>query len=256
MVSAACASGNLAIANGYDQILLGNADIMIVGGTESAVDFVSIDAFDGVKALSQEADPEKACRPFDKKRSGFVMGEGAAVIILEEKEHAKKRGAKILAELVGYGNTSDAYHDTVPSGKGAEKAMEIAIRKMGGLSKEGLIYIHTHGTGTLFDYVEVNAIREVIFNDHQHRDVAISSTKGATGHTVGAAGAMGAIFSIQALNKGILPPTICLENPMDEAAGIDLVPNEAKKAEPTMVLNNSFGFGGFNVVTIFKRSEG
>lgn len=254
MPSAACATGNYAITLGYNNIKR-NADIMLVGGAESTVNHVSLNAFDAARALSRESDPQKSSRPFDKERNGFVMGEGAAVMVLEEREHAIKRGAGILAEMIGYGNTLDAYSDTAPNGEGAERAMEEAIEGMGGLPKEGVIYVHAHGTGTQFDDVEISAIRNVFMDRHGHKDIAVSSTKGATGHMIGGAGAAGAIFSILALREGILPPTINLDNPMDEARGINLVPNQAQKVKPVVVFNNSFGFGGFNVVTVFGRSE-
>jgi len=256
MPAAACATGNLAITFGYDMIKR-KADIMIVGGAEATIEHVGLNTFDGAKALSRETDPRKASRPFDKNRTGFVMSEGASVMVLEEREHALRRGAKILAEMVGYGNTSDAFHDTAPNGEGAERAMEEAIEQMGGLPESGLTYVHAHGTGTpMNDKTEIPVIKRVVYDRHKLKEVAVSSTKGATGHMIGAAGSTGAVFSVKAIVEGVLPPTINLEEPMDEAVGMDLVPNVARKAQPVIAINNSFGFGGFNIVTIFKKSEG
>lgn len=258
MISTACASGNRAIANGYKEIVMNDADIMVVGGAESVFHPAVLEAFSISGALANETDAKeapRASRPFDKKRKGFVISEGAAMLILEEKNHAEKRGAKILAELVGYGNTSDAFSDTAPSGEGAERAMEIAIEKMGGLPKKGTIYIHNHGTGTLFDYVEIAAIKKVIVDNHNHKDVVMSSTKGATGHGLAVAGAAGAVFGIKAMEEGVLPPTINLNEPMDEASGVDLVPNKSRKKEIVLFINNSFGFGGLNTVTIFQKPQ-
>jgi 3-oxoacyl-[acyl-carrier-protein] synthase II len=259
MVSAACASGNKAITLAAEHIKRGHVDIMLAGGTESVMVPGVLEAFLAAGALANELDPKeayRASRPFDKSRKGFVMSEGAGMIVLEEREHAVKRGVKILAELVGFGDTADAFHDTAPSGEGAERAMELAIKEMGGLPKEGLIYIHAHGTATQKDDVEMGATRNVMKNNgRDEKSFAVSSTKGAMGHGVGAAGAFGAIFSIKALNEGILPPTINLSDPMDEASGIDLVPNQAKNVQPVAAINNSFGFGGFNVVTIFEKPK-
>lgn len=256
MISTACGSGNRAITNGYNQIFLNKADVMVVGGTESVFHPAVLEAFYISGALANETDLDEAYRaskPFDKKRKGFVISEGATILILEEKNHAKKRGVKILAELVGYGNTSDAFSDTAPSGEGAERAIEMAIKDMGGLPREGLIYVHAHGTATQKDDVEVMAVRKVMKKyGHSEKDFAISSTKGATGHGLAVAGATGAVFGVKAMGEGILPPTINLEHPMDEALGIDLVPNKSKKGEIVLFMNNSFGFGGLNTVTVFR----
>lgn len=256
MPSAACATGNLAITDGYKDIMFGDADIMLVGGVESTIEQVILNLFDAVGALSHESDPEKAqkaSRPFDKTRNGFVMSEGAGILVLEEFEHAKKRGAKILAELIGYGNTADAGDDTAPSGEGAERAIKEAMRKSGGIPPEGLIYINAHATSTpAGDPVEILAIKSVFGG---RKELAVSSTKGSTGHLMGGAGGVEAAFSVLALSEGILPPTVNLDSPMDEASGINLVPNEAQKRQPNTAINNGFGFGGFNSVTVFRRVE-
>lgn len=253
---AECAGANMAITDGEKEIVSDSeVDFVLVGGAESTIEHVSLNVFDGAKALSYETDPKKASRPFDKNRKGFVMGEGAAILILEEKRHAEKRGAKIYAELAGYGNTSDAHHDTAPSpdGEGAIRAMEKAIKKMGGLPKKGLIFFLAHGTGTeINDPIELSAINKVM-KKHGHNDFAISSTKGATGHSLAAAGGFNAVFGSMAMKEGILPPTINLENPIDEAQGIDIVANKARKAKPVLVFSNALGFGGINSVIIFKK---
>lgn len=252
--SAACATGNIAITGGYQDIFSDDADIMVVGGVESTLDYVTLNLFDAVGALSHETDPKKASqvsRPFDKARNGFVMSEGAGILILEEYEHAKKRGATILAELVGYGNTADAKDDVAPSGEGAERAIRRAIEKAGGFPKGSSIYINAHGTSTdEGDRVEIIVIKNVF---REHSDLAVSSTKGATGHLMGGAGGVEAVIAVLALNKGILPPTINLKNPLDEAEGINLVPNEAQAKDVDRAVNNGFGFGGLNSVTVFKK---
>jgi 3-oxoacyl-[acyl-carrier-protein] synthase II len=251
VTSAACATGQISMIDGYRIIFAGDADLMLVGGAESTIEFTTINMFDSPRALSRDLDPINTRGPFDKKSTGFKVGEGGGVLVLEEKEHAKNRGAEIYAELVGYGDTGDAYHDTAPSGEGAKRAIEKTIKKMGGLPKKGLIYFHAHATGTGGDGVELNAIREEM-EKHGHEEYAVSSTKGATAHMLGATGAASAIFAIKALNEGILPPTIHLVEPIDEATGIDLVPNTAKKAKPVLVFANGFGFGGMNGVVGFK----
>ncbi len=252
MPSAACATGNVAITLGYKDIFMNDADIMLVGGAESTIDFLILDLFDAAGTLSHEIDKAKASRPFDKNRNGFVMSEGAAVLILEEREHAKKRGAKILAELVGYGNSADASSDTDPSGEGAERALRVAIKRAGGLPKKGFAYFNAHATSTIKDVVELGAIRNVVGD---HKDFAVSSTKGATGHCMAAAGAIEAAFGVLSLVEGVLPPTIKLDHPADETEGVNMVPNETQLKQPDMVIKNCFGFGGFNSVTIFKKEE-
>jgi len=253
---AECAGANMAITDGEKEIVGDDeVDFTLAGGAEGTIEHVALNAFDGAKALSYETDPKKASRPFDKNRNGFVMGEGAAVLILEEKRHAEKRGAKIYGELAGYGNTSDAHHDTAPhpEGEGAIRAMEKAIKMMGGLPKRGLIYFHAHGTGTeINDPIELSAIKKVM-EKHKHKEFAVSSTKGATGHPLAAAGGFGAVFGLKAMKEEILPPTINLENPIDEAQGIDIVANIARKAKSVLVIDDALGFGGINSVIIFKR---
>jgi 3-oxoacyl-[acyl-carrier-protein] synthase II len=258
MVSGACASGNLAITHGYKSIYMGDADIMIVGGAESMLNAGIIQAFYATGALANETDPKeayRASRPFDKTRKGFVISEGAAILILEEREHAIKREAKIYAEMVGYGNTADAGSDTAPSGEGAERALKLALEKAGEIPADGVIYIHGHATGTQKDPTEIEAIRKTVIDNHNK--TLISSTKGSSGHLVGAAGALGSIFGIKAMLEKEVPPTLNLNDPVDEAKGIDLVPNKSKKVEEkiVLVLSNSLGFGGMNSVTGFKPFE-
>lgn len=251
-VTAACATGNIAITDGYKEIFVGDADIMVVGGVESAIDPVAFELFK--TALSSETNPDRASRPFDKARKGFVISEGAGILILEDLEHAKKRGARILAEMVGYGNTADAGHDTDPTGEGAEEAMKVALLKSSGrLPNAGTIYINAHATGTqVGDRVEVEAIKRAFPN---FKNLTVSSTKGATGHLMGGAGAVEAIICIKALNDGVIPPTVNLENPLDEGTGLNLVPKEAQRKPVEVVINNGFGFGGINSAVVLKRPE-
>jgi len=249
--SAACATGNLSIIGGYKDIFLGDADIMVVGGVESSIDENVLSLFEAVKALTLEKDPKKASRPFDKKRNGFVMSEAAAVLVLEELEHAKKRGARIYAELAGYGATADAHNDVEPSGEGAKRAMQEAFRKAGGVPPTGDIYINAHATSTSTgDPVEVVAVKEVIPDHHR---IKMSGTKSESGHGMGAAGAMEAAICVLAIRDKVVPPTINLEDPIEEAKGINLVPNEAQLWKGDLAVNNSFGFGGINATTIFIR---
>lgn len=250
-VTAACATGNIAITDGYKEIYMGDADIMVVGGVESAIDPVTFELFK--TALSSETDPHKASRPFDKTRNGFVISEGVGILILEDYEHAKKRGARILAEMVGYGNTADAGHDTAPTGEGAEQAMRVALERSGRLPTEGTIYINAHATGTsVGDKIEVEAIRRVFLD---LKNLAVSSTKGATGHLMGGAGAVEAIICIKALNDEVVPPTLNLEDPLDEGEGLNLVSKEPQRKPVKRVVNNGFGFGGINSAVVFKREE-
>lgn len=250
----ACATGSHAIAQAYQTILLDDADVMVVGGAESAVCPVSIAGFMQAKALSHSYNetPTKASRPWDKGHDGFVMGEGAGVLVLEEYEHAKARGAKIYAEMIGYGNSGDAYHITspAPDGSGAKKAMSEALRKAG-IKPQDVTYINAHGTSTMIgDAMEAKAVSE-LFKDCP--DLKMSSTKSSIGHLLGAAGAVEAVFCIKAIEEGILPPTLNLEDPIDEVAGMDLVPNVARKCDVKVAMSNSFGFGGTNASLVFKK---
>ena len=250
----ACATGSHAIAHAYQAIVMDDADVMIAGGAESAVCALGIAGFMQAKALSHSYNdtPQKASRPWDKGHDGFVMGEGAGVVVLEEYEHAKKRGAKIYAELVGYGTSGDAYHITspAPDGQGAKQAMSEALRKSG-VKPQEVTYINAHGTSTMIgDAMEAKAVSE-LFVDCPN--LKMSSTKSAIGHLLGAAGAVEAVFCVKAIETGMLPPTLNLEDPIDEVKGMDLVPNEARKCDVEVAMSNSFGFGGTNASLIFKK---
>lgn len=250
----ACASGSHAIGDSARMIEYGDADVMVCGGAESTVCEVGIGGFAALKALSTKFndDPTLASRPWDKERDGFVMGEGAGTLVLEEYEHAKKRGAKIYGELIGYGISGDAYHMTAPevSGRGARLAMTNAL-KNANLNPEAIDYINAHGTSTpMGDEIEAQSVKTV-FKDHAY-NLSMSSTKSATGHLLGAAGSIEAIFSILAMRDNIAPPTINLENP-SEGCDIDLVAKQAKEKEINYALSNSFGFGGTNACIIFKK---
>lgn len=251
----ACSAGAHAIGDSFRLIERGDADAMICGGAESAITPMSVAGFASMRALSTRNDePQKASRPFDAERDGFVIGEGAGILILEELEHAKARGAKIYAEIVGYGMTSDAFHVTMPdeSGSGAIRVMNRAIRDAG-IEPHEIGYINAHGTSTPYnDKFETLAIKKT-FGDHAGH-LAVSSTKSMTGHALGAAGGIEAVFSVKVLEKDMLPPTINLENP-DPDCDLDYVPNEAREAHVDYVLSNSFGFGGTNACLIFKRYE-
>ena len=249
-----------ALANDTDQfvnsvIQTGVADVMVAGGTESTITPLCVAGFNSMKALStRNDDPTGASRPFDKDRDGFVVGEGSGVVFLEELESAKKRGAKIYAEVVGYGLNSDANHMTTPApnGEGAARCMKMAL-KSGGINPEEVDYINAHGTSTFYnDLYETMAIKTV-FGDHA-RALAISSTKGMTGHLLGAAGGVEAVFTALSLYNGVLPPTINYTTP-DPDCDLDYVPNAARDARPKVALSNSFGFGGTNGVLVFKRFE-
>ncbi len=251
-VVTACATGTHAIGDSYQMIRDGVADAMIAGGTESVITPLAIGGFAAAKALStRNDDPEGASRPFDKDRDGFVMGEGCGLVILEEMESAKKRGAKIYAEVVGYALTGDAYHITAPApeGEGAARCMNLALESSQ-LNKEDITYINAHGTSTGADATETSAIKTV-FGDHAYK-LAVSSTKSMTGHLLGAAGGVEAIFSVLAIHHGIIPPTINYTTP-DPDCDLDYVPNEAREKNLTAALSNSFGFGGTNGVIIFKK---
>ncbi|AUI36174.1 beta-ketoacyl-[acyl-carrier-protein] synthase II [[Bacillus] caldolyticus] len=248
----ACATGANSIGDAFKVIQRGDADVMITGGTEAPITKMSFAGFCANTALSTNPDPKTASRPFDKKRDGFVMGEGAGIVVLEELEHALRRGAKIYAEIVGYGATADAYHITAPApgGEGGVRAMRQALHDAG-LKPEEIDYINAHGTSTEYnDKYETAAIKEV-FGDHAYK-LAVSSTKSMTGHLLGATGAVEAIFSVLAIRDGIIPPTINYETP-DPECDLDYVPNEARKQDVRAVLSNSFGFGGHNATLIFKK---
>ncbi|MBR0639917.1 beta-ketoacyl-ACP synthase II [Bacillus safensis] len=250
----ACATGTNSIGDAFKVIQRGDADAMITGGTEAPLTKMSFAGFCANKALSTNPDPKTASRPFDKNRDGFVMGEGAGIIVLEELEHALERGATIYAEIVGYGSTGDAYHITAPApnGEGGVRAMKEAIRDAG-LSVEEIDYINAHGTSTPYnDKFETMAIKEV-FGEHANK-LAISSTKSMTGHLLGAAGGVEAIFSVLAIKDSVIPPTINLETP-DEECDLDYVANEARSKEVQVALSNSLGFGGHNATIIFKKYE-
>ncbi|MBC02708.1 MAG: beta-ketoacyl-[acyl-carrier-protein] synthase II [Phycisphaerae bacterium] len=252
----ACATGGHSIGAAFQMIQRGDADVMLAGGTEAAVSSLCIGAFSTMKALStRNDDPEGASRPFDQDRDGFVLAEGAAVLVLEEYEHAKARGAEILAEIVGYASSGDAHHIAAPdeSGVGARNAMTWAL-KDAELEPEQIGYINAHGTSTpLGDAAEVNAVKAV-FGDHANK-LAMSSTKSMTGHALGAAGGIESVAVVQALLSGNLPPTINLDAP-DEEFDLDFVANEPQARQVDYAINNSFGFGGHNVSLIFKRHQG
>ncbi len=253
-VVTACSTGAHAIGDASRLIALGDADVMVAGGSESPISRISIGGFCALRALSTgyNETPEKASRPYDRDRDGFVMGEGAGIVVLEEYEHAKKRGAKIYAEVVGYGMSGDAYHITAPSadGDGAFRCMSAALKRAG-LSASDLDYINAHGTSTpLGDEIELAAAQRLLGNAASK--VSMSSTKSSTGHLLGAAGAIEAIFSILAIRDNIAPPTINLDNPSVDTT-IDLVPFKAREREINIALSNSFGFGGTNASLIVRR---
>ena len=251
----ACATSAHAIGDAYRTIQYGDADVMITGGAEATVTPMAIGGFANMKALSERNDsPETASRPFDATRDGFVMGEGAGILILEELEHALKRGATIYAEIVGYGATGDAYHLTAPApdGEGAQRAMKRAL-KDAGLEPKDIQYINAHGTSTpANDFNETRAIKAV-FGEHA-KNVNVSSTKSATGHMLGAAGAVEAVVSAMVVGSGIIPPTINYQNP-DPELDLNYTPNVSVKRDVKAVLSNSFGFGGHNTTLAIKRYE-
>jgi len=256
-VVTACSTGAHAIGDAGRMIALGDADVMLAGGTESPINRLSVAGFCACKALSTSFNdtPERASRPYDKDRDGFVMGEGAGVVVLEEYEHAKARGAKIYAELIGYGLSGDAHHITAPApdGDGAQRCMAMAIRRAG-IAPAEIDYINAHGTSTpMGDEIELNAVQRIVGNAAGR--ISMSSTKSATGHLLGAAGAAEAIFSVLAIRDQTVPPTINLDNPSVETS-IDLVPHTPRKREINTVLSNSFGFGGTNASLVFRRSNG
>jgi 3-oxoacyl-[acyl-carrier-protein] synthase II len=251
----ACATSNHSIGDAMMMIERGMADVMLTGGAEATITPLGIGGFCAARALSERNDaPEKASRPFDKGRDGFVSGEGSGILVVEEYERAKKRGAKIYCELAGYGATADAYHITspAPGGEGGARAMEMALADAG-LNPEQVGYVNTHGTSTpQGDPAECQAVKKV-FGEHAKKGLAISSTKSMTGHLLGAAGGVEAVFSVLALATGVLPPTINVED-QDPECDLDVVPNVAREKRVDAVLSNSFGFGGTNAVICFKRA--
>ena len=255
-VVTACSTGAHAIGDAARIVALGDADVMVAGGTESPITRLSIAGFAACRALATAFNdtPEKASRPYDKDRDGFVMGEGAGVLVLEELEHAKARGAKIYAEVTGYGMSGDAYHITAPAedGDGAFRSMSAALKRAK-LTASDLDYINAHGTSTMADTIELGAVERLLGNAASK--VSMSSTKSSTGHLLGAAGAAEAIFSILAIRDNIAPATINLDNPSVETP-IDLVPHKPRERQIDTVLSNSFGFGGTNASLIFQRYAG
>jgi len=252
-VVTACSTGAHSIGDAARMIKDDDADIMLAGGAESTINPLGVAGFAQARALNTAFNdrPEQASRPYDKGREGFVMGEGAGVVVLEEYEHAKKRGAKIYAEVVGYGLSGDAYHVTAPypEGRGAELAMRMALRKAG-LQPEDIDYVNAHGTSTMADTIELAAVKRVLGDDLH--GASMSSTKSAIGHLLGGAGAVEAIFCILAIRDQIVPPTLNLDDPDEGTEGVDLVPHKAKKRRVRAALNNSFGFGGTNASLIMK----
>ncbi len=252
-VVTACSTGAHSIGDAARMIRDDDADIMLAGGAESTINPLGVAGFAQARALNSSFNdrPEAASRPYDKDRDGFVMGEGAGVVVLEEYEHAKARGAKIYAEVVGYGLSGDAYHVTAPhpEGKGAELAMRMALRKAG-LAAGDIDYVNAHGTSTMADTIELAAVKRVLGDDLS--GASMSSTKSAIGHLLGGAGAVESIFCILAIRDQIVPPTLNLDNPDEGTEGVDLVPHVARKREVKAVLNNSFGFGGTNASLVMK----
>ncbi len=250
----ACAASNMAIGDGMDAIRLGRADVMFCGGTEAPISKVGIAGFGSMRAISRRNDdPERGSRPFDAERDGFVMAEASAVVVLEELEHANARGAKIYAELLGYGVSSDANHvsDPDPTGENPARAMRMALGDAG-IEPEQVDYVNAHGTSTpVGDSAEIRVLKLALGEDKAYR-TPVSSTKGATGHCLGAAGAVEAIFSIKALRTGILPPTINQESP-DPECDLDLIPNVSREQQIQIAVSNSFGFGGHNAVIVLER---
>ena len=253
----ACAASNMAIGDGLDAIRLGRADVMLCGGSEASITQVGIAGFSAMRALSRRNDdPERASRPFDADRDGFVMGEAGAILVLEELERAKARGAKIYAEVLGYGASSDAQHITEPepTGLNPARAMQMAFADAG-IEPEEIDYINAHGTSTPLGDASETRVIKLALGEQAARRVAISSTKGATGHCLGAGGALEAIFCTLAIVHGVLPPTINYDTP-DPRCDLDYVPNEAREADVRVAVSNSFGFGGHNASIVLRRFEG
>jgi len=253
-VSAACASGAAAIAEGVELIRRGAADLVLAGGADAMVTYSALAGFLRLDVMSRRTDaPALASRPFDAERDGFVMGEGAGIMVLESLEHAQRRGARIYAELVGYGMSADAYHITVPALDGAVRSMRLCLQDAG-LAPHAIEYVNAHGTSTpVGDVNETQALKEV-FGEHA-RKLAVSSTKSMTGHLLGAAGGIESVVTVLSITKGVLPPTINYETP-DPECDLDYVPNTARAAQVQAALTNSFGFGGTNASLIFKRFDG
>ena len=256
VVVSACATGTHSIGDAFRSIQYGDADAIVAGGCEATITTLGVGAFTACRALSKRNDePQKASRPYDKDRDGFIMGEGAGVLVLEEYEHAKKRGAHIYAEIVGYGQTADA-HDIVapdPEGKGALKAMEFALEDAG-MKPEEIDYINPHGTSTgLGDMAESHAIAQIFGDKEQNPNLLVSSTKSMHGHMLGATGAVEAIVCVKAITEGKVPPTINLDNQDEHVANLDYVPHKARDKKVHAALSNSFGFGGHNTTLIFKE---
>lgn len=253
----ACATGNNCIGTAFRNIKHGYLDVCVAGGAEGSICEVGVAGFTNLTALTTEEDPKKACRPFDKERNGFVMGDGAGILVLEELEHALVRGARIYGEIVGYGASCDAYHVTLPepSGKGGAKAMQLAMREAG-ITPDQVDYINAHGTSTpANDVGETKAIK-LALGEEAAKKTAISSTKSMTGHLLGAAGAVEAICCVKALQEGFLPPTINYHTP-DEECDLDYIPNQGREAKDAVyALSNSLGFGGHNAVLCFKKWTG
>jgi 3-oxoacyl-[acyl-carrier-protein] synthase II len=252
----ACAASNMAIGDGLDAIRLGRADVMLCGGTEAPVTEVGIAGFTAMRALSRRNDePEKASRPFDAQRDGFVMGEAGCVLVLEELERAQARGAKIYAELLGYGVSSDARHITEPDPTGVNpaRAMQMAFGDAG-ISPDEVDYINAHGTSTPLGDASETRVLKLALGEDNARATPVSSTKGATGHCLGAAGAVEAMFTTLAVNRNVLPPTINYEEP-DPECDLDYIPNEAREADVRVGVSNSFGFGGHNACIVVRRFE-
>ena len=251
-VVTACATGTHSIGDAARLIQYGDADVMIAGGTESVITPLCVGGFHAAKALStRNEDPEGASRPFDKNRDGFVIGEGCGVVVLEEYEAAKRRGAKVYGEIIGYALNGDAYHITSPSpnGEGAARCMKLAL-KNAGINNNEVQYINAHGTSTVADSTESQSIKST-FGHHAY-DLSISSTKSMTGHLLGAAGGIEAIYTLLAINRGVLPPTINYNTP-DPECDLDYIPNQAREIKITTAISNSFGFGGTNAVLVFKK---
>ena len=249
----ACATGTDAIGQAFDLIVKGDIDYAVAGGSEAAICPIAVAGFDSCRALSNNQDPESACRPFDKERDGFILGEGAGILLLENYDLAVKRGANILAEVVGYGASSDAHHITQPSpgGEGAARAMNLALKRAK-VNSDEIKYINAHGTSTpLNDKFETMSIKTVFGNDTK---IPISSSKSMTGHLLGAAGGIEAVFCIKALQDQVAPPTINYKNP-DEDCDLDYIPNEARETSLEMVMSNSLGFGGHNASLIFSKPK-
>ena len=247
----ACATGTDAIGQAFDLIVKGDIDYAVAGGSEAAICPIAIAGFDSCRALSSNQDPESACRPFDKERDGFILGEGAGILLLENYDHAVKRGANILAEVIGYGASSDAHHITQPSpgGEGAARAMNLALNRAK-VNSEEINYINAHGTSTpLNDKFETMSIKTVFGNDTK---IPISSTKSMTGHLLGAAGGIEAVFCIKALQDQVAPPTINYKNP-DDDCDLDYIPNQSREVVLEKVMSNSLGFGGHNASLIFSK---